>query len=113
MTCLEKMLKEVMMAKSCRVEVPKSWINKFTEMCEENTAMELCIADMEAHIQELVDCIMTQGKMLEEVGVQPLTPEVLMTMMKSLDDKEKKLSEDKEEFKKRFKSIIPDKKDWN
>ena len=101
------------MAKSKMVSVPESWIDKFTEMCEDNAAMDVCMIDMEAHIQELVDCIMTQGKMLEEVGVQPLTPEVLMTMMKSLDDKEKKLSKDKEEFKNRFKSIIPDKEDWN
>ena len=97
-----------------QIRVPASWIDKYTETVEDNTAMELCIADMEAHIQELVDCIMAQGKMLEEVGIQPLTPEIMMSMVKTLDTKEKELSKKERELKARnMKSVIPDKNEWN
>ena len=92
------------------VTVPESWIDKFDELSADNAAQECTIIDMEHNIQELIDCVMTQGKMLEDLGVQPLTPEVMIGMVKTLDAKEKKLSKEKEELKK---SIIPDKSEWN
>ena len=97
-----------------QIRVPATWLDKYTEVVEDNTAMELCIADMESHIQELVDCVMAQGKMLEEVGIQPLTPEIMMSMVKTLDTKEKELSKKERELKaKNMKSVIPDKNEWN
>ena len=97
-----------------QIRVPASWLDKYTEIVEDNTALELMTADMESHIQELVDCIMAQGKMLEEVGIQPLTPEIMMSMVKTLDTKEKELSKKERELKaKNMKSVIPDKNEWN
>ena len=97
-----------------QIRVPASWLEKYTQKVEDTTAMELCIADMECHIQELIDCIMAQGKMLEEVGIQPLTPEIMMSMVKTLDTKEKELSKRERDLKaKHMKSVIPDKKEWN
>ena len=97
-----------------QIRVPASWLEKYTQKVEDTTAMELCIADMECHIQELIDCIMAQGKMLEEVGIQPLTPEIMMSMVKTLDTKEKELSKKERELKaKNMKSVIPDKNEWN
>ena len=97
-----------------QIRVPASWLEKYTQKVEDTTAMELCIADMECHIQELIDCIMAQGRMLEEVGIEPITPDVMMSMVKTLDTKEKELSRREKDLEdKKLKSIVPDKKEWN
>lgn len=89
--------------------VPESWIEKFYDLSAENAEAELVISSMEVHIQELIDCVMAQGKMLEDVGIEPLTPEIMLSMAKTLDSKEKELSKRERELR----SVVPDKKEWN
>ena len=96
------------------VSVPDYWLARFQAVVEELSKLEVVAADMEDEMESMVDCIMTQGQMLEEVGVQPLTPDIFLQMAKGLESKERALSKRESEFKDRFGDFIPkDKKEWN
>ena len=96
------------------VSVPDYWLARFQAVVEELAKVEVLCGDMESEMDEMVDCIMAQGKMLEDVGVQPLTPEIFITMAKCLDAKERELSKRETAFKNEFGGEFPrDKKEWN
>ena len=96
------------------VSVPDYWLARFQACVEELSRLECYCCDMEAEMDEMVDCIMTQGKMMEEAGIQPLTPEIFIGMVKSLDAKERDLSKREKAFRDQFGGMVPrDKKDWN
>ena len=107
--------KEIEMSKKITkvVSVPDYWLLKFQSVVEELAKLECYCADMESELHELVEVLMAQGKMMEEAGLQPLTPEIFMTMAKCLDAKERELSKREESFKRKFGGFIPDKKEWN
>ena len=96
------------------VSVPDYWLGRFQACVEELSRMECYCSDLENEMDSLVECVMTQGKMLEEAGMQPLSPDVLMNMVKDLDARERELSEREKAFKKQFGGMVPrNKKDWN
>ena len=96
------------------VSVPDYWLARFQAVVEELAKVEVLCQDMEGEMDDMVDCIMTQGKMMEEAGLQPLTPEIFINMVKCLDAKERELAKREEAFKNQFGGEFPrDKKDWN
>ena len=96
------------------VSVPDYWLARFQACVEEMSKLECYCYDMEQDIEEMVDCIMTQGKMLEDAGIQPLTPDIFIKMVHSLDAKERDLSKRESAFREQFGGMIPkNKKDWN
>ena len=116
MICCVKMLKEKKMPlkENKVIRVPESWLERFQDCVEALSKTECYCSDLEDELDSMIECIMAQGKMLEEAGKQPLTPDIFISMIKGLDAKERDLSKREKAFKNQFGGMVPrDKKDWN
>ena len=104
---------KIIKASKQKVEVPESWLQNFADIVQELQHCQDYILEIEEDLQDLVDCVMAQGKMLEEVGIQPLSPNLLINMAKYLDHKERELTAREKDIQKQIKGSVPPKKEWN